>query len=412
VYKDILGFPEKHLIPAMWRNRYMSVINASFSRALMYMRGIGVWRLSFYTYFFLVNIGFGMYLTISRDMVREVMGYNYSFMTLVVASENIPLIFSFIGGGLGDVIGRRKLVLLGLLSSIPLFMMSRLSIEYLPLIASLYIFFWSLAQPSITGALLHATSSSGIQYSIYAVFGTIGWGLGGPLAGIITRYYGWSYSWITASIITLSAFIIAYAFFPQSVRGGEAGLRDIVRASKIVLPYFITSLLTMAGFLLFFGNYPLILRSRLHDPELYGLVYTFIPALIGIIARPLIGLLSEKTKPLNLAFTGIILYIVVIAGLYYSINMSVIVMIILWSIPAYPFIDQGFILTFSRSLPGSLQAFASGIWGTTLSIGGFLVLVTSVTPIMRSIYEIYIASETLLFTALILLLVIEYVFKN
>ncbi len=363
------------------------------------LQKIEAWRLGFYTYFLLVNLGFGMYLTISRDMVQYILGYNYSFMSIVVAAENIPLIVSALGGGLGDIIGRRQLVLTGALSAIPLFLLGFLPIKYLPLLAGTYIFFWSLAQPSITGALLHATSSSGVQYSIYAVFGTIGWGIGGPLAGVLISTYGWRPAWIASGIITLLSFIIAYLFFPHSVIGGEASVSDLFHALSRIYPFFTANVLVISGFLLFYGNYSLVLRGRISDPGLYGLVYTFIPAVVGIIARPIIGLISEKIDPLKLAFGGTILYILVVSGLYYSTGP---LMIILWAFPIYPFIDQGFMLTYSRRLPGSLQAFASGLWGTAFSIGGLVVFVIGLTLTHNSLGTIYFLSLLFLSASMLL----------
>ncbi len=369
---------------------------------VMVFRRIEAWRIGFYMYFFLVNIGFGMYLTISRDMVNKVLGYDYSFMSLIVAAENIPLIFSIIGGGLSDVIGRRVMVLAGCLSSIPLLLMGYTSLEYLPLLASLYIFFWSLAQPAVTGALLHASSSSGIHYSIYALFGTIGWGLGGPVAGIIISSSGWRTAWLVTGLVVLAGFLTAYILFPKHVAGGKAHVFEIISASRIVLPYFISSILCMSGFLLFYGNYSLVLRGRISDPSLYGLVYTFTPAIAGIVARPFVGLLSERIDPRIVALMGVSLYLLVIPGLYYSYGL---LMVVLWAIPLYPFIDQGFVLTFSRSLPGKLQSFASGIWGTSFSIGGIIVLASSFLGLSRSLINIFIISELLMLASLLVLVI-------
>lgn len=361
---------------------------------------IEAWRLAFYMYFFLVSLGFGMYLTISRDAVQALLGYEYSFMSLVVAAENIPMVFAVVGGGLGDHLGRRTMVLLGFFSSIPLLLMGVLPISYLPLLAAGYVFFWSISHPSITGALLHATRSSGIQYSIYAVFGTLGWGLGGPFSGLLIRIGGWSLAYYAAALTVLLGYVIAYVFFPRHVAGGGAGFREIVSASRRVVFFFVSSVLATAGFLLFFGNYALILRSRIGDPGLFGMVYTFIPSLLGIMARPFIGVLTEKTDPSRIALAGILFYLVVATGLAYSTG---ILMIVLWALPIYPFLDQGFMLTFSRRLPGKLQAFASGIWSTALSLGGVVVLAISFTMVTGEFTYIYICSLALLTASLAVL---------
>ncbi len=379
-----------------------------YSRAVFipgFLRGVRLWHVGFYTYFFLVNISFGMYLTISRDMVKSLLGYEYSFMTLLVASENLPLMFSILGGGLGDVIGRRSTFLIGFLSTIPLILIGYLPIQLLPLMAGLYMFFWSLAQPSVTGALLHATSSSGIHYSIFAMFGTIGWGIGGPLAGIIIGGYDWRIAWIVTGLINIAGYIIAYLLFPKHVVGGGVEPRELFYALRHVYLYVVASILCVSGFLLFFGNYALILRSRIGDPSLFGLFYTFIPAIMGLISRPILGYASERIDPRLLALLGSLLYIFVITGLYLSTG---IMMLILWALPIYPLIDQGFMLTFSRRLRGELQSFASGLWWSSFSLGGVIVLLISFTYITSEFFYIYIVSLTLLLSSTILLMIYIY----
>lgn len=365
-----------------------------FAARIQLLRGLKLesWRLGFYVYILLANMVYGMYLVTSRDAVKSFMGFDYRFMTLLVAAENIPALFSIFGGGLGDVFGRRKTLFLGMLGAVPIFLMGATGIDYLPVLASLYILLWSISGPSVTGALLDATGSSGIHYSLYAMFGTIGWGLGGPVAGILTSRYGREIVFLLAGVSLFIGFLSAYIFFPRHAGGRGSTPRDILHGARLVLPIFIAGTFAMAGLTLFFGNFSLILREAAGSPEVFGLVYTLLPAILGTIARPVSGILSEKTKPINLALVAILTYIVLVLALVYS---SGILIFILWLIPVYPFIDQGFMMTISRRLPRKLQALAVGVWTTAMSFGGIIVLCLGFTPITSSIYTITAASETM-----------------
>ncbi|ACL10766.1 hypothetical protein [Desulfurococcus amylolyticus] len=51
------------------------------------------------------------------------------------------------------------------------------------------------------------------------------------------------------------------------------------------------------------------------------------------------------------------------------------VVAILWAFPIYPLLEQGLVISISRKLPGKLQLLASGVFTTSISIAGALILV-------------------------------------
>jgi MFS family permease len=103
----------------------------------------------FYAASFMLGVVGGAYYTVSRDIVYKHVGLDYVFMSLLIASETVPGFFSVVGGMVGDVIGRRRMLLLGALSSIPLALIGFTSVEFIPLLILVYGVATSMAQPSI-----------------------------------------------------------------------------------------------------------------------------------------------------------------------------------------------------------------------------------------------------------------------
>lgn len=354
---------------------------------------------------FLLNMVIGMYMMLTRDYVKTLLGYNYSFMTLLVASETLPSIMSVIGGSTGDIIGRRKVLGFSIVGSIPLALMGVLEIHYLPLLAGIYSAMISISLSIIMGALLHATKSSGKSYGYFMTYATLGWGLGGPLAGFLEPIIGLRNCFLLVSLIYVISILIPYSVFPEIAIGGEAGLKDIIIGAKTVIYIFIAGSLVFAGLNLFFGNYSLRLREISGSPEVFGIVYTLLPAIIGAITRPFIGILSDRVDPLIVGLIGCIIEVVCIIMLYYSWGL---IAIIIWLTPAYPFLDQGYTMLLSRRLPGKLQALAAGVRVTMSSFGGLIVLVLASTIITSNLYYIMITSILMIISSIILLIVAKH----
>ena len=359
-----------------------------------------LWILGFSLSMLLSNLSYGMYLVLSRDLVKTLLGNNYGFITMLVAAETLPLLFSALGGGLADMIGRRRILLISIIGAAPLFLMGLTSIYYLPVLASIYMAMWSLAWPSITGALLHATGSSGRSYGFYMMWATIGWGVGGPLGGVLEQVIGASATFYLSGIIYALSAIIPYIVFPEHVIGGTAHLRDILMGARLALYTFIAGSLVFAGLNLFFGSYALRLRQIAGSSSFFGVVYTLFPAIIGAIARPLVGILSDKIRPVYVALLGAVIEATLIVLLYISWGW---IAILIWLVPAFPFLDQGYTMLLSRRLPGRLQALAAGIRLTMSSLGGAIVLAISFTPIVKSLFSITIVSEILIVLSCLML---------
>lgn len=362
------------------------------------------WKHSFYLYMLASSTAFGIYIVVSRDIAYNRLEDQYQFVMLLVALENIPSIFSVAAGGLGDVIGRRKLVMIGALSSLPLLLMGYLPVNLLPLLAGAFITLWTIGSPSVTGALLDATSSSGLQYSFYAMFGSIGWGIGGLLGGVLLGLGSKSIPFTVASIVILLGFLTAYAFYPSNAVGKSASFRDVGNGIQKVFWIFITITLLFMGVTMLYGSFAIKLRGIVGSPELFGLVYTALPAITGSIVRPFSGILSDKIKPVKMLMMVITGYLVIFPLLAISTGY---VAVALWLIPLYPLMDQASMMAISRKLPNRLQGVAAGIWNTAYSLAGLLVLLVTNIVIPKDIW-IVMAISTLSLLISILTIAIYY----
>ncbi len=359
------------------------------------------WKAGFYAYMLLTSMVFGAYLVMARDLVKSELGYDFRFMTLLVAAENAPMLFSVLAGGLGDVLGRRHVLLVGALASVPLYMMGVSSLKVLPLLAAMYVTLWTVSSPSVTGAFLDATESSGIQYSLYAMFGSIGWGSGGLIAGFLKMVCGTYSVFVFASIAMVAASLAAYLTYPEHAVSSKATIPHVFRGIKAVLPSFAVVTGVMVAITLFYGNYSLRLREIAGSTQAFALVYTALPAAVGAFVRPLAGHLSDRFSPKTMLAITIIGYIALFPLMTASWGLAA---VLLWLVPLYPFMDQGSMMLISRRLPRSLQGVAAGVWTTASSAAGVLVLVASRTPLINNLWSITALSVASLVTSLLMLL--------
>ena len=338
------------------------------------------WRLGFYAYALLSNMVFGMYVVGSRDLVKQVLGNDYGFISFLVAAENIPAIFSVVAGGLSDVLGRRGLILLGFAGVPALALMFVAPVSIIPLLAGLYVTFWTISIPSVMGTLLDRTRSSSMHYSIYAMFGSMGWGLSGVLAGFLAGAFGDRVVFVVAATLLGVGLVSAYVTHPGG--GGGVSAREVLAGAKLVLLPLLAAAASIAAADGFYGVFSLKLRDIAGSSEVFGLLYTTLPALIGVFARPLAGLMTERLGALKSFFCVVVSYAIVLPLMAITSGLAAVVF---WVLPLWPFLDQSMVMLISRSLPGRLQGLAAGVVNTAYSLAGSLVLVAALTPAFSSL---------------------------
>ncbi len=338
------------------------------------------WRLGFYAYALLSNMVFGMYIVASRDLVKQTLGNDYGFISFLVAAENIPAIFSVVAGGLSDVLGRRGLILLGFAGVPALALMFVAPVRIIPLLAGLYVTFWTISIPSVMGTLLDRTRSSSMHYSIYAMFGSMGWGLSGVLAGFLAGAFGDRVVFVVAAALLGAGLVSAYVTHPGG--GGGVSAREVLAGAKLVLLPLLAAAASIAAADGFYGVFSLKLRDIAGSSEVFGLLYTTLPALIGVFARPVAGIVTERLGALKSFFCVIVSYAVVLPLMAVTSGLTAVVF---WVLPLWPFLDQSMVMLISRSLPSRLQGLAAGVVNTAYSLAGSLVLVAALTPAFSSL---------------------------
>jgi len=356
-----------------------------------FLRRVEGWEAGFYVYRFLTALTYGMYLVASRDLVKVTLGNAYGFIGALVAAENIPAIVSVFVGGAADILGRRRVVLVGLLGVPALVLMSFTPIQALPVLAGAYVTFWTAAITAVTGAFLDRTKSSSKRYSIYAMFGSAGWGVGGVIAGAISQARGDRAVFLVAAAAFTAALLAAYFKHP----GGGGGVRfgEVLSGARKVLLPLLAIALTIAAADMFYGVFSLKLRSIAGSAELFGVLYAALPSVTGVLIRPLAGYAIEFFGPLKSFAAVIASYVTILPAMAVLTGLPA---IMLWAVPVWPFLDQSSTIMISRSLPRRLQSLAAGVITTAYSVGGAAVLVTSLTPALRSLWSAALTSLAML----------------
>ena len=364
-----------------------------------------LWVLPFIASTALTTLAYSSYLTFSRELVKEVLGGDYSFLALLVASETVPTLISLGTGALADVIGRRSLILIGTSMIIPYTLMSYVELKYLPILSTLGTIIWTLATPAVMGTYLDATRSSGKLYSIYAIGNTIGWALGGVIAGSLSYILG-KKLFIILGVISTTGYILPYIFYPKSEVSTRAPGRLVISGIRSILTLFIGISATYSGLELFSYAFSFKILDITKSSLLYGLYYTTLPAILGAFVRPLAGYLTDRYDPGKL----LLVTIVSEAVLYTLLALTTgYLALVLWLIPIWPFLDQSAVMTVSRSLERRLQGLAAGIINTSWSLAGIAILAS--IPLLRTAKLLTVLEITLTLLTIALTLILTWKMK-
>jgi MFS family permease len=346
-------------------------------------------------------LGYSVYFTYTRMYVEDVLGQAYGFIALLIAAEEAPLLASLVFGGLADVFGRRRLMLLGLLEATAVACMGFTDIHLLPLLAAVASLFYGIAYTALTGVLLAGSAGRARTYSLVTLWGSVGWALGGPLAGLLYDY-GAVVEFTSSALLVAVAYLVAYATTPRELdRVPGVGGRDVARAVRLLAPFVVFASLSAAGLAAFYGSFSLKLRAEVEDPLAYGLLFSALPALFGAAARPLAGYVCDRFSALRVAVAVTTAYL----GLNYVLaSYSGLVAIVAWLVPLYPFREVSLYMVSSRMLPQGLQATAGSTVSFSVSVAGFIV--AAMSPLLEgaSMLKVYAVTSTVTAAGLLALL--------
>lgn len=301
---------------------------------------------------------------------------SYGIAGLLLASEQIPSILAIFMGFIADVIGRRKLLLLGLLKLPIITLIGVVNPIHIPVIAAMNALLNSIIAPAGIGVILNVSNRSGRTYSLLAMSSALGWIVGGIIPGLINDYVEPVGVFFIAGLFASIASIIQYLFYPSRTSSTDAKISpsQLCTAFANVWRIALSVVTANAALSLFYTIVALKVYSNIKNLLIYGLALSTSTALANAFTRPVAGKLVDKYNPLIVLASSLIAYLVLDTGIFLATGM---ILLILWVIPIYPFRDTATLIAISRRIPLELQSTAVGITLTMTSLSGLLVLVLS-----------------------------------
>lgn len=364
-----------------------------------------LWERARYLGYHLLFLAYSMYHTTTRPLFGSDI-YDPSFLVRLAGAEYSLVALSFLVGGVGDLLGRRRLLAVSSLGFIPLLMVFYApGVRGLVLVsAALYSLSHYTAVITAISYALEDRSSVGRRFSMLGIASSLGWFFGSTIAWPLFMTIG---NEAFAPFVSALYLVGIYLLGISHPRGKEARekrssdniLRPVAYATRsmgrVLLAVIFAGCLNIVG-----TSYCAVLldarvqelTSALLDQKasrtLYGLFYGGIPTLLGVPAR----LLAAKVVDNGLhyeAFVGSVLsYLVLYTLLPFTPPL---LFVILWQIPVYPFYDTSMFAIASRRT-SSFESSVSGLMLTATSISGITVLcVTSLLgDISLGLYQLQI----------------------
>jgi len=333
------------------------------------------------------TLAWGLYFTASRIYVKEVLGGTFTDIALLTSLEFLPALLSTFWGYLGDVLGRRKIILLGFLS-VPAFMMIGFTgIPWVLILAFIASLASTIAWPSVVAAVVSDIEEVGSRkYSIYAMGGSIGWGLGSISMGFLFSMGGMKLVSIMTALFMALAFTLFYIMYPEAYgqsfkrEHGISVFKNIVR-NKIIIAFLSAVIISYFGLEFSYNILSIKLYNELGRNEVfYGIFFGGITAFLGALFRPVAGRIVDTLGETRSFIVTLMSYTLLLYGLALAKGW---VMAVLWIIPIYPLYDTAAVTATSKALPPELRATAIGTYGTAVSIAGSLVVIAG--PIADSL---------------------------
>ncbi len=344
------------------------------------------------------SLGWSAYYTISRPYYSNILGLPYSVILIIASSEWMPGLSSFIWGYLGDKIGHKRVLILGLLS-FTLSLVGYVDPMFIPIVVGLASLGWAAVWPIVLASIsrISPISSVGRSYSIFAVGTSLGWGLGGIIGGLLSTILG------IREVLVLTGLLIGIAYSSTAIilrnttyTYENISIRLLVRKHLLLLA--ISSIVLTISIDYAFNLISVKLFYELNENTvMYGLFLTTIPAILGALFRPLAGVIVDRVGGLKSVALASILYTIIytIASIVRGLLLGVI-----WIIPIYPFYDTGLVKLASEISRYNERGTIMGLINASNSIAGSLMFILGpLTDILGYTYSMLlsacIASATL-----------------
>ena len=334
----------------------------------MYRRGgrtlvvLAISQLLFWT-------GYSSYYVITRRVIEERLGEDYSFGILLSGAEEAPLIASIMLGYIADRVGRRRVLIVGFLEAMLVALMALAPLQLYPILAGGAALAYAIAYSSLLGMVLRESYGSGLRYSVITAFGSLGWGAGGLVGGASYKLAGDDGLIASAALISLAYLIPLLLYREPFDYEPVPGAREVFKASLRMTPLVASISLSWAALTFYYGAVSIRLSAEIESDVAYGLALTTLPAVAGFLARPLAGVVADRIGGVRLLALVNVLYSMIV-GL--TLEARGVFLVLLWTTPLFPFRDVAASLSVSTRLPPSLQATAAGILSFASSSAGTL----------------------------------------
>ena len=362
----------------------------------------------------LLAIGWGLYYNTSRPWVKEVLGYSYNFLFLLMAVEYAPLLLALIAGIISDYIGRIRAIYIGLLQSLAFIAAPFLDLKTLPILILIASLASILPWVNIVALSMVIGRRSGTTYSRIALGSSLGFGLSGVITLVLDALcrefdvlilLTYIIASISTGISTILVLIVAkrvgeYRDF-LVINFGDL-LKFITKNSKQISIVILSFTSIFLGVLIAWNALSLKLYGILNNVGLFGLISATIPAFTAAISRPSIGKFIDLLGPMKSYLVCLIAYLLYLTAMFIAPSH---VFIILWFIPIYPLLDTSTYILSAHMFPLSMQGSASGLVIMGQGIAGLLALLTNLTEL--NYYSIYLVVLLSIIIALISSLIIK-----
>jgi len=353
------------------------------------------------------TLAWGLYFTASRIYIKEVLGGTFTDITLLTSLEFLPALFSTFWGYLGDILGRRRIILLGFLSAPAFMMIGFTGIPWVLISAFIASLASTIAWPSVVAAVVSDIEEAGSRkYSIYAMGGSLGWGIGSILMGFLYSIGGMKLISIMIALFMTIAFTLFYVMYPKTYNYYSESkynaniFRSIVR-NKVIVAFLLAIIISYFGLEFSYNILSIKLYNELGRNEvLYGIFFGGITAFLGALFRPIAGRIVDTLGETRSFVITLMSYTLLLYGLALSKGW---IMALLWIIPVYPLYDTAAVAATSKALPPELRATAIGTYGTAVSIAGSLVIIAGPLADSLGVNKATMFSAILQFVALMII---------
>ena len=273
---------------------------------------------------FVVLLGVGIVVPI-LPLYAQDLGANAFQIGLIFASFSLSkTIFTPIIGGLSDVTGRKKLIILGLGAYTVVALMYVLAIGPLTLIAVRSIhgvasaFILPVAM-SYAG-LIAKQGEEGLFMGTFNMALFLGMGTGPFIGGVLTRFFGMDTAFFALSLLSLLALVITWGMLPGSIRATSMHETrrpqslGIVFKSRMMKGLLVSRLINAIGRGGLLAFLPLLATARGIDKAEVGMLISFTLFITGILQRPF-GRMVDNSNAIGMVVAGSIVGALSFGGL-------------------------------------------------------------------------------------------------